>query len=30
MDDFGIDLATPAPVWDETVLPCGTKWYGDT
>ena len=30
MDDFGIDLATPAPVWDETILPCGTKWYGGT
>jgi len=28
MDDFGIDLATPAPAWDETVLPCGTTWYG--
>jgi hypothetical protein len=30
MDDFGIDLAVPAPAWDETVLPCGTKWYGGT
>jgi len=30
MDDFGIDLSTPAPAWDETVLPCGTKWYGGT
>jgi hypothetical protein len=30
MDDFGIDLATPAPAWDETKLPCGTKWYGGT
>jgi hypothetical protein len=28
MDDFGIDLSTPAPEWDESVLPCGTKWYG--
>lgn len=28
MDDLGIDLAVPAPAWDETVLPCGTKWYG--
>jgi len=28
MDDFGIDLSTPAPAWDETILPCGTKWYG--
>ena len=28
MDDFGIDLSTPAPAWDETVLPCGTTWYG--
>ena len=30
MDDFGIDLSTPAPEWDESVLPCGTKWYGGT
>jgi hypothetical protein len=28
MDDFGIDLSAPAPAWDETLLPCGTKWYG--
>ncbi len=28
MDDLGIELAAPAPAWDETVLPCGTKWYG--
>jgi hypothetical protein len=28
MDDFGIDLATDAPAWDESVLPCGTLWYG--
>lgn len=30
MDDFGIDLSAPAPTWDESVLPCGTKWYGGT
>ena len=30
MDDFGIDLSTAAPEWDESVLPCGTKWYGGT
>jgi hypothetical protein len=30
MDDFGIELAVPAPAWDETLLPCGTKWYGGT
>jgi len=30
MDDFGIDLSMPAPEWDESVLPCGTKWYGGT
>ncbi|HEY2900030.1 MAG TPA: hypothetical protein VGL59_05620 [Polyangia bacterium] len=30
MDDFGIELSAPAPAWDETVLPCGTKWYGGT
>jgi hypothetical protein len=28
MDDFGIELSAPAPAWDETALPCGTKWYG--
>jgi hypothetical protein len=28
MDDFGINLSVPAPAWDETVLPCGTRWYG--
>ncbi len=30
MDDFGIDLSVAAPAWDETKLPCGTKWYGGT
>jgi hypothetical protein len=30
MDDMGIELSAPAPVWDESVLPCGTKWYGGT
>ncbi|MES1187597.1 MAG: hypothetical protein ABUL60_27510 [Myxococcales bacterium] len=29
-DDLGIELSTPAPTWDESVLPCGTKWYGGT
>jgi hypothetical protein len=28
MDDFGIDRDVPAPSWDESVLPCGTRWYG--
>jgi len=28
MDDFGIELSAPAPAWDESVLPCGTRWYG--
>jgi hypothetical protein len=28
MDDFGIDLSVPAPAWDESILPCGTRWYG--
>ena len=28
MDDFGIELSTPAPAWDEEALPCGTMWYG--
>jgi hypothetical protein len=28
MDDFGIELSAPVPAWDESTLPCGTKWYG--
>jgi hypothetical protein len=28
IDDLGIDLETDAPPWDESVLPCGTDWYG--
>jgi hypothetical protein len=28
MDDFGIALDVPAPSWDESVLPCGRRWYG--
>jgi hypothetical protein len=28
MDDFGIDVDVPAPAWDETRMPCGTRWYG--
>jgi hypothetical protein len=28
MDDLGIDLSVPAPAWDESRLPCGTRWYG--
>jgi hypothetical protein len=28
LDDFGIDLATSAPEWDEVALPCGDRWYG--
>lgn len=30
LDDLGIELSTQAPAWDETKLPCGTKWYGGT
>jgi hypothetical protein len=30
MDDFGIQLSAPLPGWDESVLPCGTRWYGGT
>jgi hypothetical protein len=30
MDDFGIELSAALPAWDETVLPCGTKWYGES
>jgi hypothetical protein len=28
MDDLGIDRSVPAPAWDESILPCGTRWYG--
>jgi hypothetical protein len=28
MDDLGIDLSVAAPTWDESRLPCGTRWYG--
>jgi hypothetical protein len=28
MDDFGIERSVPAPAWDETRMPCGTRWYG--
>jgi hypothetical protein len=27
-DNLGIDLAVAEPDWDESVLPCGTHWYG--
>ena len=30
MDDFGIDRSVPEPEWDESVMPCGTQWYGGT
>lgn len=30
IDDLGINLAVPAPAWDESVLPCATRWYGGT
>jgi len=28
MDDLGVELSVPAPAWDESILPCGTRWYG--
>jgi len=28
LDDLGVDLAVPAPEWDEVALPCGDRWYG--
>ena len=28
MDDFGIDKDAPQPEWDETRMPCATRWYG--
>lgn len=30
MDDFGIDRSVPEPAWDESVMPCGDRWYGGT
>jgi hypothetical protein len=27
MDDFGIEKGVAEPAWDETFLPCGTRWY---
>lgn len=27
-DDLGVDGGVPAPAWDESILPCGTRWYG--
>jgi hypothetical protein len=28
IDDLGIDRNVAAPAWDETTLPCATRWYG--
>jgi hypothetical protein len=28
IDELGVDQGVPAPSWDESVLPCGTRWYG--
>jgi copper chaperone CopZ len=28
LDDLGIELAAPKPAWDESLLPCGSEWYG--
>jgi hypothetical protein len=30
MDDFGIELSSGPPPWDETAMPCGDRWYGGT
>lgn len=27
-DDLGVDEGVAAPAWDESILPCGTRWYG--
>jgi hypothetical protein len=27
-DDLGISNGVAAPMWDESRLPCGTRWYG--
>jgi hypothetical protein len=29
MDDLGVDLNAAKPAWDESILPCGTRWYVD-
>lgn len=28
IDDLGIELDAEPPAWDESLLPCGTRWYG--
>jgi hypothetical protein len=28
IDDMGIDADAALPPWDESVLPCATRWYG--
>ena len=28
MDDLGIKSGTRLPAWDESILPCGTHYYG--
>lgn len=28
IDDLGVEDGVAAPPWDESVLPCGTRWYG--
>lgn len=28
IDELGIDLDVDPPAWDESRLPCGTRWYG--
>jgi hypothetical protein len=27
-DDLGVETGVGAPPWDESILPCGTRWYG--
>jgi len=29
MDDLGIEQDAALPAWDESVQPCGTRWYAD-
>jgi hypothetical protein len=28
LDDLGVEQGVALPPWDETTLPCGTRWYG--
>jgi hypothetical protein len=29
MDDLGVELNAAKPAWNESLMPCGTRWYVD-